>query len=90
MKLKNASKKWHRKALMIDPRKTMLVLESADVKLEYVPPLMRSELIKTEHMPPLTHKKEFNPAIQKFFLSARHDTDCLPNARIYEWSRLQC
>jgi len=90
MKLKNASKKWHRKALMIDTRKTMLVLESADIKSEYVPPLMHSELVKTEHIPPLTHKRKLNPAIQKFFLSARHDTDCLPHAQVYEWSRFQC
>ena len=90
MKLKDASKKWHRKALMIDTRKTMLVLESADVKSECVPPLMHSELVKAEHIPPLTLKRKLNPAIQKFFLSARHDADWLPRAQVCELSRFQC
>jgi hypothetical protein len=82
MKLKNASKKWHRKALMIDTRKTMLVLESADVKSEYVPPLIHSELVKTEHVLPLTRKRKLNPAMQTFFLSLKHNVDCLTRAQV--------
>lgn len=42
------SRMWHRRALMIDTRKTLLVLESAYVKPECTPPLIHSELVKTE------------------------------------------
>jgi hypothetical protein len=91
MKQKNASKKWHRKALMIDTRKTMLVLESADVKSEYVPPLIHSELVKTDLVPPLTRKRKVNPAIQKFFISlTSHDTDCLARAQVDKWGGFRC
>ena len=89
MKMKKASKKWHRKALMIDPRKTMLILESMDVKPEYVPLNVPNESVQTEQASPLTPEKP-DTTNQTLFLSRAQDKERLPCAQLDEWSRFRC
>jgi len=83
MKLKGAYKKWHKKALMIDTRKTMLVLESLDVKPETIPPLIRSEPVETEQAPSAMDKSQPNPSAQE--LSATYNADWLADIHVDNW-----
>jgi hypothetical protein len=53
------SKKWHRKALMIDPKKTILVLDRGNVR--------------SEHVPPWIQKRELNREVREFFHLDTHD-----------------
>jgi hypothetical protein len=67
MKLKKAIKKWHRKALMIDPKKTtLLLLESGDAK--------------PKHVPPWVQKREVSPAVREFFSLAWHEAESLDSS----------
>jgi hypothetical protein len=48
----NPSKKWHRKAWMIDPKKTILVLDTG--------------YATSEHVPPWIYKKELSQDVKEF------------------------
>ena len=47
------SKKWREKALMIDPKKTILVLDTG--------------YARSEHVPPWIHKRQLNQDFKEFF-----------------------
>jgi hypothetical protein len=55
----NPSKKWHRKAWMIDPKKTTLVLDSGYARLE--------------HIPPWIHKRELSQDVKDFLSQSTID-----------------
>ena len=74
---------------MIDTRKTLLVLESADVKSEYVTPMMPSEPIEPEQTPPLTSKENLTPVVPRCLPSLPPNKECLPRAQVDEWSRFR-
>ena len=56
---KRPSKKWHTKALMIDPKKTTLVLDTG--------------FAKSEHVPPWIHKRELNQDVKEFLRLGKYD-----------------
>jgi hypothetical protein len=68
VKPKKAVKNWHGKALMIDLRKTLLVIDREDVKSTYVLPWI--------------YKWKSDAAVHEFFLWLTDDTDCMARAHV--------
>jgi hypothetical protein len=58
-KLKKASKKWHRRAWMIDPKKTTLIFDSG--------------YARSAHVPSWIYKKELSQDVKEVFHSCTRD-----------------
>jgi hypothetical protein len=76
VKPKKAVNKWHKKALLIDLRKTVLVIDKGFVKLQHVPPWMQERKCK--------------PAVQEFSLWRTHDADCLARVQVDNRGGIRC
>ena len=79
VKSKKTSKMWHQRALMIDTRKTRLVIESADVNPECAPLLTRSELVKIRQVPSCVDKAQPSVAVWDM-QSELVETDQVPSS----------
>jgi hypothetical protein len=71
-KLKKASKKWHRKALMVDLRRTTLVIERGSVN--------------SDHVPPRIHTRQLNIPAQEFLVTATQDANCTARVQVDNWA----
>ncbi len=65
MKPKKNFGMWRQKALLIDTRKTRLIMESADVETDYAVPLVDSELVQIEQVPSCEHKTQYEMVVQE-------------------------
>lgn len=63
MKLKNTIKTWRLRALLIDPMKTRLIIETADVESRWAQPLSHNEFANTEQTPSCVDMSRSNVAI---------------------------
>jgi len=64
VKPKKPCKLWHNRALLIDLRKTRLIIEREDTNSKNVLPLTHSEPVKAEQAPSWIDKGQYNLAIQ--------------------------
>ena len=85
VKPKKPCKLWHNRALLIDLRKTRLIIEREDTNsknaraLKNVLPLTRSEPVKAEQAPSWIDKGQYNLAIQEI-QNEPVETDQVPSS----------